>query len=125
MEITETLKPTARIAPVEAGIPSPIEQFYPRTPACLIIHAKSDALGAGEHQMAMAAQVRAGDRICCLICSSLPALSLRAEFQILPSSVFSFCLTCFDPVFSPVLCTPPVFAVVFITFAFLGTLYGK
>lgn len=48
----------------------------------------------------MEAQVRAGDRICCLICSSLPALSLQAEFEIRPSSVFSFCLTCSDHVFS-------------------------
>lgn len=76
--------------------------------------------------MVMVAQVHAGDRICCLICSSLPALALQAEFRILPSSVFSFCLTCFDHVFFPVLsATPPVFAVVLITFAFLGTLYGK
>lgn len=73
---------TAQRAPVEAAIPSPIEHFEHRTQTCLIVHAKSEALVAGERQMVTVAQVHTGDRICCLICSSLPALSLQEEFEI-------------------------------------------
>lgn len=62
------------IAPVEAGVPAQIQQFWHGTQPCPI----SDALVAAEHQMV--AQVQEGDRICCLICSSLQAPSLQAEF---------------------------------------------
>lgn len=88
--------------------PVPIEHFYNRTQTCLIVHAKSEAFVAGEHEMVTVAQVQAGDRICCLICSSLPALSLQAEFEIRPSSVFSFCLNALIMFFPCPLCTAGV-----------------